>query len=176
MTFGFENEYFLRNKDGKILEQIPSYNLPYDNYGVLVEVRSDPCENPLQTLASFNAKYTELEAMIAKYDCTLANLNEHPISDYRKKETAGFHIHFGQATWHGNMCPANDPLPDMMKLIERLDIRFETFYKGIQRHPHWFRSKPYGFEYRRLPATIDPMVVTQVLVEEFWSAAQPQAA
>lgn len=174
MTFGYENEFFLL-KDGKVLEQVPDYHIPHDAYGILAEVRSEPFENPFDTLKSYYAKLKELEALVAKHDCTLHNIAEHPIaSSGRKLETAGFHIHFGKqwditTVTYGLNNQYVAP-PDIAAIIARLNRRFEPYYKGIQRHPHHWRPKAHGWEYRRLPATVDPAMVTLVLAEEFLTA------
>jgi hypothetical protein len=173
MKFGFENEYFLRHKDGEILSKVPSYSLPCDAHGTLVEVRSEPFENPFQVLASFNAKYAQLVEDVARYDCTLACLNEHVINTYRQHEIAGFHIHFSKEEWHGLVLQkgisANDPPKDILPFVETLDKRFLAYYQGIKRHPHFWRAKAHGWEWRRLPATVDPIIVATVLAEEFWT-------
>lgn len=165
MTFGFENEYFVRNKDGKILEQIPSWELPHDDHCILVEVRSDPFENPYQTLASFNQKYVELEEALKKYDCTLACLTDY--KTFGRHETAGFHIHFSRSpyypTWNHDVPPV-----DIAEMKALLDERFRQYYEGVKRHPHEWRPKPYGWEYRRLPATVDPRIVTDTIAELFY--------
>lgn len=171
MKFGFENEYFLRRDSGHILEQV-DHTLPRDAHGVLVEVRSDPFENPYQVLASFNAKYAELEEACKKLDCFLHNIQQHALNGGAgRTETAGFHIHFSKDEWTGmnQFAPyPNDPPTDVQVLCKILDTRFKSHYENLTRHPHWWRAKPYGWEWRRLPATINPLLVAQVLAEEFY--------
>ena len=167
MKFGYENEYFLQKADGTLV-LVPDYNWPHDAAGYLVEVRSDPHENPFQVLESFKQKYDELVALVATKELKLANLAQTP------HETAGFHIHFSTPEWHGlstrisHQDQLNVPA-DINTIIKRLDERFESHWKGVKRHPHWWRTQPHGWEYRRLPATVDPLIITQVLAEEFWT-------
>ena len=169
MKFGYENEYFLQTADGKFVD-VPDYSWPHDDMGHLVEVRSDPHENPFEVLKSFEERKAELERLVATKNLKLVCMAEwKPF-----KETAGFHIHFSSPALDGlnyrishayqSRAPA-----DIATIIERLDKRFEPHWKGVKRHPQWWRTKPYGWEYRRLPATVDPLVVTQVLAEEFWT-------
>lgn len=181
MKFGYENEFFLLDKHGEILHQVPSYKLPYDAHGTLVEVRSEAFENPYQTLASYNAKKAELEAAVAEFGCTLHNINEHQVMhSYPRLETAGFHIHFG-ANFGLNYDHYYNPIvpPDIKvvaDMITQLDEAFKPYYTGVNRHPHIWRVKPYGFEYRRLPATTSAVTITQVLDKLFTTAKLEAAA
>ena len=175
MKFGYENEYFLQKADGSIVA-VTEYTWPHDAAGYLVEVRSDPHENPFQVLESFKQKYNELEKLVATKDLKLACLAEwKPLN-----ETAGFHIHFSTPEWDGlRMRISHDDqlnVPaDIGAIIQRLDKRFQSHWKGVKRHPHWWRTQPYGWEYRRLPATVDPVIITQVLAEEFWTPKEKAA-
>ena len=174
MKFGYENEYFLQRADGEFVG-VPDYSWPHDDLGYLVEVRSDPFENPFEVLKSFNQKYTELAALVATKDLKLVNLAQ------TKYDTAGFHIHFSTHEWDGlrdriSHADQSKAPADIASIIQRLDKRFESHWKGVKRHPHYWRTQPHGWEYRRLPATVDPLVVTQVLAEEFWTPKVAKAA
>ena len=174
MKFGYENEYFLQNVDGKFVA-VPNYSWPHDDYGWLVEVRSDPHENPFEVLKSFNERYIELEALVATKKLKLANLAQTP------NDTAGFHIHFSTPEWDGlrsriSHTDQSKAPADIASIIQRLDKRFESYWKGVKRHPDWWRTQPHGWEYRRLPATVDPLIITQVLAEEFWTPTVAKAA
>lgn len=172
MTFGFENEYFMK-KDGQIV-YLPDSSIPHDAMGWLAEVRSDPHDNPFKTLASFNEKHAELIEQVAKFGCTLECLAEVPF-----KDKAGFHIHFGSDSQvlkglheirehHYGDWKHDDPPAEVKKMMKKLDAKCEKYYKDVKRHPHLWRPQPWGWEYRRLPATVDPVEVTAIVAELFW--------
>ena len=169
MKFGYENEYFLQRADGTII-RVPNNPWPQDAAGYLVEVRSDPHENPFHVLESFKQKYDELVKLVAT-----ANLKLSCMAEWKPfNETAGFHIHFSTPEWDGlrsrtSYTDQSAAPADIASIIQRLDKRFEKYWTGVKRHPHWWRTQPHGWEYRRLPATVDPLIITQVLAEEFWT-------
>lgn len=51
---------------------------------------------------------------------------------------------------------------DMPVMMEALELRFAPLMTGRD-HIQRYRMKPHGWEYRRLPATVDPVEVTEFL-------------
>jgi hypothetical protein len=78
---------------------------------------------------------------------------------------AGLHIHFSRTKKvegrHG-LIDVPDPL-DMVQIIRTLDGQFETEIADTDRVPGMYEMKPYGFEYRSLPADMDLTVVADFL-------------
>jgi hypothetical protein len=181
MKIGFENEYFVQDKDGTYLSQVP-YDLPHDAAGTLVEVRSEPADDPTLVLTSFKSRYAELERAIINKGYTLANLAVCDTVFFAgHKETAGFHIHFSNPKWDRTQWPPNhygreadwhdNPPKEIAAMMEQLDGVFKKYYDGIPRHPHTWRPKTWGWEYRRLPATVEPGIVAKRLTELYYPAA-----
>lgn len=183
MKIGFENEYFVAGSDGTPLQTVP-YDLPHDAAGTLVEVRSDAGDDPQTVLTSFKSRYAELERAIINKGLMLLNLavcdkvifNGHP-------ETAGFHIHFSNPQWNHSTWPLNhyyydwptihdNPPKEVAEMLEQLNGVFKPYYDGVPRHPHIWRPKTWGWEYRRLPATIDPGIVAKHLTELYYPAVR----
>jgi len=160
MTFGYECEYFLRDDKGEIVYNVP-ITLPHDGAGSLVEVRSQAFECPYMVEASFTVAHVELAVAVSKLGLRLWNINEYhypkekPHSFRGLKETAGFHIHFGG--------PDAPPIPET---VAKLDKIF-GIAPGRDSFYYSYRPKTWGWEYRRLPATVDVANVTQVLIKEF---------
>jgi hypothetical protein len=170
MTFGYENEFFVKDQaTGKIITDLPHY-VPQDAYGVLAEVRSEPNSDPRQTLWSYNKKLDELKIIVSQFGGVLSNIREYQLE--RRLETAGFHIHFSTPEWEkliqqGYFTGTQPPPPDITAVIATLDGKFKPHFNGIKRHPHFWRPKTHGWEYRRLPATVTPQLITKVLLEVF---------
>lgn len=178
MKIGFENEYFVLNpQTGKYLQTVP-YDVPHDAASTLVEVRSDPFDKPNLVLDSFKTRYDELNQAIKAKGLALANLAECPtVIWHGQPETAGFHIHFSNDSWKG--LPTDhriygwetlhdNPPKEIAEMMKDLDVVFKQYYTGVRRHPHIWRPKRWGWEYRRLPATIDPGIVAARLTELYY--------
>lgn len=81
---------------------------------------------------------------------------------------AGLHVHFSNEVeaYAQNYNHPNEYLErryagliDMPRFIVGLDRRFAKEIKAARRVPGLYEMKPYGFEYRSLPASIDPYEV-----------------
>lgn len=184
MKIGFENEYFVADvADGKFLANVP-HDLPHDAAGTLVEARSAAYDDPFATLKSFDEKLKDLEQAVVKRGYTLCCLDvcDKVASIYGGPETAGFHIHFSDDGWNRASWPTShhtsafqhqhdNPPKTIAAMIEQLDAEFKEFYTGIKRCKHNWRPKTWGWEYRRLPATVDPHVVATRLAGLYYPQA-----
>lgn len=159
INYGFECEYFLRGRDGMVWK-IPD-RFPRDGAQHLVEVRSRYYADPLATLESFNCEWERLVMLARDLGYELVCKDRHEFfGPYAEKpefvETAGFHIHF-----------SSPQQMDMPRMISELGIRFgvEITNSGRGSMPEPYRMKSHGWEYRMLPATIDPQAVARFLKE-----------
>lgn len=163
-NFGYECEYFLEDPAGNISTQVPA-RYPRDGTGLLVEVRSNWFADPDRTLESFHKKYDELVKIVERDGCHLAHLDSYEwLPDVapppmRNPETAGFHVHFSKLSRE-----RFDQL-EIDEMMAMLDAWLPTRPPGIPPEP--FRLKPHGWEYRRLPASVDLDVLTKVLKKGF---------
>lgn len=83
----------------------------------------------------------------------------------------GLHIHFSDVTeWkHEKYTERTVRLLNFPKIIQALDKEFAPVIKEAKRLPGFYEIKPsYGFEYRSLPGTIDPLVVARFLETLEW--------
>lgn len=151
MTFGFERELLLFDAEGKVIEQVPS-RFPRDASQKFVEVRSRWYPAPNHTLFSFVEEFDRLSRVADQNNYILQVEEGYTFLD--GYEPAGFHVHFGA------YCPIDMPL-----IIKAFDERFKKEILAAQRTLGAYRMKPHGFEYRSLPATIDSIAVTQLLID-----------
>ncbi len=88
-------------------------------------------------------------------------------ADEERVARAGLHVHFSNErdsfNSKGESTGKVAGLLNMPKLIQLLDQAFAGEIKDSQRLPGFYEMKHYGFEYRSLPATIDPVDVAEVL-------------
>lgn len=162
MTFGFEGEYFLADKAGNIVYNVP-IDLPRDAANTLVEVRGEPATHPLQAALNYKDAYDKLKRDVESRDLKLVCKDEHhypkdqPHWFRGSRETAGLHIHFG-----------GEDAPTAAALLPKLDKVFAHLTKGRETAYYATRPKPWGWEYRRLPATADLMDVVTILWREVY--------
>lgn len=144
MTFGYEVEYFL-SRNGQILKTVPQ-SYPRDGSQKLIEARSQYYVTPKDTEQSLLREIHRLSAKTKRDGFEIVQLNHHD------GETAGFHVHFG----------SNKHI-DMPMIINELDLSFEREILSAKRLKSLYRMKPYGFEYRSLPATVSSTAVTNII-------------
>jgi hypothetical protein len=119
--------------------------------------------------------------------------NAHPIErgniygkDYNPKDSlsrAGLHVHFSNVqdiTWTANLHACKEcgyvkqdkfqqgvpQQQDIAKIVRVLDMAFAEAIKVAKRLPGFYELKPHGFEYRSLPASVDPITVARVIIEK----------
>lgn len=169
MKFGYEMEFFLRHAlTGEIVYDVPR-DLPHDAAGTLVEARSAAHQGLLVVETSLRDDIARLDKLVQAKGYALWNIDhfdypvEKPHSFRGLLETAGMHIHF-------------DGTENRDLIIADLNARFEQVIKDAKRDTRrtgndtkGYRNKPYGWEYRMLPATVDPSFVTEVLTQVFFN-------
>lgn len=177
---GIEKEFWLLNNIGQIQEPA-IFNFPYDEYGFLVELRTNPCIDMASLLADFDYRLRLLELKakmlafrlsdearmpIPKYfieylspkyrygslkDLT-ANVNDgtvnsHATGIFGDYLTAGIHVHFSRHDELGRRVQ----LP-IFEIVKKMDLNFRGIILKSNRILGEYELKPYGFEYRSLPA------------------------
>jgi hypothetical protein len=147
MTYGYEVEYFVTNAEGAVLKAAPRF-LPRDGKGILVEARGSYYPSPSDAESSLLDEFKRISRLAHSHGLSLLKLAEH------EGETAGFHVHFGDSRQI-----------DMPFWIVLLNRHFCVDIGLAGRRRSQYRMKPYGFEYRSLPATIRPCEVTACLNE-----------
>lgn len=162
LKFGFECEHFVQDPlTGEILYQVPS-NLPMDGNGHLVETRSLPYSASSAVLESFLERREALERQLHNLNLWMVTKDLHQYPN--KTENAGFHLHFskqGDERWQSW---SNEERDDF---IQRIEAEFGKLGKIRTVPLERTRTKPYGWEYRRLPASINPADVAKWLLKEF---------
>jgi len=95
---------------------------------------------------------------------------------------AGLHVHFSNSTdqtisvegqpckecGHRHKETRNYSYPgtlDLAKIVQMLDTRFKQEITEAKRLPGLYELKSYGFEYRSLPASVEPLAVAEWLRE-----------
>lgn len=104
---------------------------------------------------------------------------DYPAEDQTPR--AGLHVHFSNQVEYtaksasgGEYKSSVNGFIDMPKIIRHLDVVFEKEIKAANRIPGCYEIKPHshgGFEYRSLPATIDPRKVATTLQEQGFCTA-----
>jgi hypothetical protein len=190
IKFGFEREFFITDAAGKFTLATA---FPHDDCGLLVEARgeihSDPfaaaalCDVAQQKLAR-DARQQGLCLQTLAYAkvprdlqraarrVTIKGPEKHANVYNTHKQPkagvlhAGLHVHFSDAYEifgkAGDKFTAYRQL-DIPTIVHRLDRVFMATIKATGRVPGSYELKPYGFEYRSLPATVDPLAVAEML-------------
>lgn len=106
--------------------------------------------------------------------------------DYSPKDKlsrAGLHVHFSnseEVRWtsegvackecgHRHKSEFSRTVPqqqDIAKIVRTLDEAFKEQIKAAKRIPGFYELKPHGFEYRSLPADVNPVLVARVIEKE----------
>jgi hypothetical protein len=190
MTFGFEREFFVLR--GEEVCVAATENLPHDGCGYLAEARGKEDHNP--TTAAFLmladeqrlkvsalAKGLTLDTASRKLNKTfkfnaMRNFGKQPQTDFSMSgkwnspslSHAGLHIHFGKVLYHQGKkrkVLIGAGLINIPHIITSLDKRFAADIKAAKRALGLYKLKSHGFEYRSLPATIDPVGVATFIEE-----------
>jgi hypothetical protein len=193
MLFGYELEFFCLNKHDDIVVPKDELQQFCDGGGVLLEARGEPFNHPALAEASLKLKIQELKKATRRARRWLWLANEGDVSPrslayarqhgkfkdneegferfrnpvkLRHREPghykAALHVHFSQPDVY-------DPkkfLPfDILYPIRLLDQEFEKVIKKAGRHLGAYQMKPYGFEYRSLPASVPIRDVSRTLLK-----------
>lgn len=190
MLFGYELEFFVVNRKGKVV--VPPDELHYfkDGGGVLVEARGEPMSHPKLAETSLKLALERLKKAVRKEKLTLLLTNESEIDPcslrkaHCKKSLMCRRVveerfrnpvvleHFDPDHYlagfhvHFSQKEFDKYVPfDMVYPIRLLDEAFGKEIIKSGRYPGAYRMKPpYGFEYRSLPAKINIPSVTKVLL------------
>jgi hypothetical protein len=193
MLFGYELEFFCLNKNGDIV--VPKSELQQfcDGGGVLLEARGEPFNHPVLAEASLKLAIAKLKKAVKNARRRLLLADEGDVlprslayaRSHKKLDEgnegferfrnpvklkhrdpghykAALHVHFSQPN-------AYDPKKfepfDMLYPIRLLDQEFENTVKSAGRYLGAYKIKPYGMEYRSLPATVRIGDVTKTLLK-----------
>jgi len=187
---GLEQEVWLLDKNGKIVEPA-IFSFPHDDFGFLTELRTRPHTKPEPVLEDLQKLWDGFTALAQQFGLSLVrqdsmsidkplinylrikynyfNLrdtteNVEPgtykthatgISDDAEKLTAGSHVHFSR-----KLDGKRVQLP-IYQIVRCMDAVFDKEIQSAGRIPGEYEIKPYGFEYRSLPATVDPEKVVK---------------
>ena len=121
--------------------------------GYLVEARGCPGSTPAIALSAYEKALYTLKNLVENKRQTLFLAAELPTK--RGIIPAGFHVHFGLRAGE-----------DAQAFVRALETHFGGLiarYKRDVEPKFALEKKPWGFEFRRLPATVDPVELTKVL-------------
>lgn len=191
MKYGFEREFFVKDADGNYV--LTPTGLPHDDCGFLAESRGVPQSDPLTAVFCLYADERKLNETAEKLNLTLvletavklpAKLRLEAIRKYGKAaipqsrgnvygrfapfshavQHAGLHVHFSEEELIDGRRVAR--MFDFVPLVQKLDKAFAGEIKAARRAPGYYEMKPYGVEYRSLPATVNPEDVARVLLAQ----------
>ena len=184
---GYEVEFWLLDKKAQIV--MPNdYGFPIDEFGFLVEIRTHAhrnCESLLDELNRLTLAHKAqakslglrlvlqprrfmgkslINCLSIKYHWdTLPDLTANIYSTVSRSHatgidseygTAGVHIHFSRHNRKGHRVQ----LP-LKRIVMGMDARFNEKIAYSGRVHGEYEIKPYGFEYRSLPSTVNPKVI-----------------
>lgn len=193
LKFGFEREYFIVDAAGEI-SIAKNRNVDHDGCGYLAEARGTPMSCPIEAAYSLLASENKLETKVneakhvlcktadnfrlstsfkqncirlfgktAQSDCSLyGKWNAQSVSH------AGLHVHFSDSY---EIIDKNDRIihvykpMNIPKIIVEMDREFGPIIKDSKRAKGLYKMKPYGFEYRSLPTSINIITVANFLVK-----------
>jgi len=187
---GLEQEVWLLDKNGKIVEPA-IFSFPHDDFGFLIELRTRPhttiepilddlvrlstgfgyladefglkivCKDSMpidKTLIDYlRVKYNYFNLRDTTENVETGTYKTHAtgISEDAEKLTAGLHVHFSR-----KLDGKRVQLP-IYQIVRCMDAVFDKEIRSAGRIPGEYEIKPYGFEYRSLPSTVDPEKVVK---------------
>jgi len=187
---GLEQEVWLLDKNGKIMEPA-IFSFPRDDFGFLIELRtrphttiepilddlvrlstgfghladefglkivckdSMPIDKPLIDYLRIKYNYFNLRDTTENVEPGTYKTHATGISDDAEKLTAGLHVHFSRKLEGKRV-----QLP-IYQIVRCMDGVFAKEIQSAGRIPGEYEIKPYGFEYRSLPSTVDPEKVVK---------------
>lgn len=177
---GLEKEFWLIDNKEKFHEPA-LYGLPHDEFGFLVELRTKPCINVKDLTVAYDNEYVKLDWLARNFNLTLTDkpvmprtemidtyyaikYEHHKLPDltaniyvgtkcshatgiFEGYLTAGLHVHFSRHDeFHRRI-----QLP-IETITRKMDWNFRSIIQNSNRIMGEYEIKPYGFEYRSLPA------------------------
>jgi len=177
---GLEKEFWLLNNEGDFHEP-KLYDLPYDEFGFLVELRTKACTNIRDLMAEYEIKRETLAHQASYFALILSDkptmprpdiidiyyaikykhdkipdltaniyvgvVSSHATGIFEAYLTAGLHVHFSRYDSLGRRVQ----LP-IETIVKKMDWNFKSVITKANRILGEYEIKPYGFEYRSLPA------------------------
>lgn len=172
---------FLFDSNGKIVEPA-IYGFPYDEFGFLIELRTQPCINISALISDYDTRYNALIAMAERlgmhievlhevdmdskfvdylskkyaYD-SLQDITANIYKDVTKSHATGLNGGKGTAGLHIHFSRHVNGLRAQLPIFEMVKTMDEKFRRTIMlagRNLGEFEIKVHGFEYRSLPADI----------------------
>lgn len=186
---GIEREYFLVDEDGNIVEPA-LYGFQIDEFGFLIEIRTEPHDNPQDLLNEFGkllrANYEHAKSLgftiLTQNRAFLpygfkAHLKEKYHWDSLPDLTAninygtsgshatGIDGDYGTAGTHVHFSKHNDDgdrvqLP-IRDIVVEMDRKFAEAIHLTERIPGEYEIKPHGFEYRSLSNNLDITLIVE---------------
>jgi hypothetical protein len=192
MKYGFEREFFVK-ANGKYV--ICPFVIAHDDCGYLAESRGEPHADPLKAAYLLLADEDKLKDQAKRNRVQLvledtAKLSpevrrdalrrngkgKYPVErgnlyglDYKATDDilrAGLHVHFSNEIETKNKYTASGFL-DIPRIVRKLDEAFAEVIKKANRLKGFYETKKHGFEYRSLPASVDPRKVAEVIARGF---------
>lgn len=191
MKFGFEREFFVKAQGKYVLCPIllahdecgylaESRGEPHTDplkaaYLLLAEedrLKAQAKRNRVQLVLENDAKLSpELVCDAirrhgkAKYPVERGNIYGLDYKATDETRRAGLHVHFSNeiAVKNGSRSYPASGFLDIPRIVRSLDETFADVIKQSNRLKGFYEVKGYGFEYRSLPATIDPRVVAKAI-------------
>lgn len=189
-TYGFEKEFFLRTREGSLT--LAPKTVSMDACGYLAEARGEPHSDPLTARHMLAAAVERLVSQARSSAVVLVDSHAEDVPKdlirqairahgkgrassffahggvgYRNtKPRAGLHIHFGtrQEGRHSDGTSYSyTSITNMPRIIYLMDSAFSAEIKAAKRVAGEYEMKPWGFEYRSLPSTVDLDKVVAVL-------------
>lgn len=191
-TYGFELEFFVK-KNGEFVSLDGNYAIPHDECGYLAESRGEKANSPLGAFYNLLHATALLDRVMAqeKFEKVVAHLApEIPKESLRvwRRETgkgrqrsffmggrvyrndnprAGLHVHFGTLevikNAEGKEIGSVPRIVNIPSIVRYMDKAFAKEIKEAKRMPGEYELKPWGFEYRSLPSTINAHAVVVAL-------------
>lgn len=179
-NIGIEKEFWLLNDVGQIQEPA-IFGFPNDEYGFLVELRTNPCIDMSSLLADFDYHFRYLEVRAKMLALKLSDepnmprpvgLVEYLSPKYRygSLQDLTANINAGTVSSHATGIfedsltagihvhfSRHDELGRRVQLpifeiVKKMDLNFRGIIRGSNRILGEYELKSYGFEYRSLPA------------------------
>lgn len=187
---GIEKEFWLLNNID-VIQEPALFNFPYDEYGFLVELRTEACTNPKALLRSFNKhlRFLNVKAkMLAFRLSDKPNMLSPPYLipylsakySYGSLEDLTANIHVGIKCSHATGISSDyltaglhvhfsrhDNFGKRIQLpiydiVKKMDWNFKSVIMKADRILGEYEVKPHGFEYRSLPSNTDIKKVIKI--------------
>lgn len=189
---GIEKEFWLLDLQRQLKEP-KTYGFPFDEFGFLVELRTEPYTWEQILIEDFNMQLKKLQTKASRLDFVLSDeprrlidklfvkalsiryqysklkdLTANIYSGTKKSHATGIDGEFGTAGLHVHFSRFDDEkrvqLP-IVEIVKEMDRFFYPCIVNASRNRGEYEIKFYGFEYRSLPANISISTVVKKAFE-----------